>query len=424
MVSNSGTLANIHGSSTKKQEKRIGSKTGLHLLYGGLVRLVFVGYGVWQDRAAFKYTDIDYRVFSDAARYLARPTEGNHAQGWLGQYLPLGSPYNRATYRYTPLLAVLLAANEFIHPLFGKVLFASCDLLICFLLHKILAKRGVSKASWLINAVWLFNPMVINISTRGSSEAVLGVLVISCLYAAEEKQWDLTAILLGFSVHFKIYPFIYAFSLLSCFANHSSPTAFCRSLFSPRLIRFALISLLSFASLTSFMYLLCVVYLRNQTLGLLLAFRWGQPFLHHAYLYHIHRLDHRHNFSPSFYPIYLSSASAHKKQNPLAGFLPQLGLTLALGWKFGKEDLAFAWFVQTFAFVTLNKVVTSQVILLCSASTSNIHKLRPIIVLLVVSLVFAFGSTKIADFDARGNLFAWHLDSISGDFTCYSVCQS
>jgi len=109
---------------------------------------------------------------------------------------------------------------------------------------------------------------------------------------------------------------------------------------------------------------------------LILPASWGYPFLYESYLYHIHRLDHRHNFSPYFYQTYLSYPSLdqglHDSTNslwirtlrsPLASFAPQMVLSFGLGLMFGKtnEDLPFTWFVQTVVFVIFNKVCTSQV---------------------------------------------------------------
>src|SRR3954452_14600414 len=101
---------------------------------------------------------------------------------------------------------------------------------------------------------------------------------------------------------------------------------------------------------------------------------WGYPFLYETYLYHIHRLDHRHNFSPYFYAIYLSLFSPSEQQDswtrsvskiaqhPLASFLPQMTLALGSGLLLTNEtSLEFAMFVQTWVFVMLNKVCTSQV---------------------------------------------------------------
>lgn len=59
------------------------------LLCGGVVRLCLLVWGEWQDHhLPVPYTDIDYGVFSDGALLIA--------QG--------ASPYERITYRYSPLV--------------------------------------------------------------------------------------------------------------------------------------------------------------------------------------------------------------------------------------------------------------------------------------------------------------------------------
>jgi phosphatidylinositol glycan class M len=173
-------------------------------LSAALLRLVFLLYGLWQDaNSPVKYTDIDYLVFTDAARFVSR-----------GQ-----SPYERETYRYTPILAWLLlpTAHKTGHALLdtalfssGKVLFAAADLVAGRLIERILAKSMDAAAARRFAAIWLLNPMVATISTRGSSEGLLGVLVMALLSAVMAKRITLAGLLLGFGVHFKIYPFIYA----------------------------------------------------------------------------------------------------------------------------------------------------------------------------------------------------------------------
>jgi GPI mannosyltransferase 1 subunit M len=169
-------------------------------LVATVLRIFLLLWSTYQDtHSPVKYTDIDYYVFTDAARFVAS-----------GQ-----SPYDRETYRYTPLLAwLLLPTTRWFE--FGKALFAAADILAGWLLMQILEleyglkrERAVKYAS-----VWLLNPMVAGISTRGSCEGLLGVLAAGVLLATLRRQVALAGVILGFAVHFKIYPFIYAPSLI------------------------------------------------------------------------------------------------------------------------------------------------------------------------------------------------------------------
>lgn len=63
------------------------------LVAATLLRLGLIIYSEWHDaRSVVKYTDVDYRVFSDAARFILNPnpSTGNVAQGPLAEYFQLG----------------------------------------------------------------------------------------------------------------------------------------------------------------------------------------------------------------------------------------------------------------------------------------------------------------------------------------------
>ncbi|EEU48893.1 glycosyltransferase family 50 [Fusarium vanettenii 77-13-4] len=310
-----------------------------------LLRLILLFYGLYQDaHSALKYTDIDYLVFTDASRFLASGS----------------SPYDRDTYRYTPLLAWLLLPTVRFSA-FGKLVFAAADLLAGWLMLRVLRRRGMDEATaGGFAALWLWNPMVATISTRGSSEGLLGVLTMSLLWAVERRKISLAAVILGLSVHFKIYPFIYAPAIIWWMDDErlgkptkatSKPsflvdtlTKFC----SPERAKLALISFATFMGFNLLMYSI-----------------YGTPFLVHTYFHHVSRIDHRHNFSPYNVLLYLTSATPADATPSIRieslAFLPQLLLSCVLiPLALAKRDLATSMMAQTFAFVTFNKVCTSQ----------------------------------------------------------------
>ncbi|RMX86743.1 hypothetical protein D0869_02863 [Hortaea werneckii] len=316
-----------------------------------LLRLALLVYGRWQDsNSPVKYTDIDYLVFTDAARYVS-----------IGR-----SPYDRTTYRYTPLLAWLLYPTTWGGPWFefGKCLFAFGDILTGFLIARSLMEQaGFSKERALKYAsIWLLNPMVANISTRGSSEGLVVAMVVPILLQVLRGRIWICGFLLGVAVHVKIYPFIYAAAVFwwlgpksrnGVKTTESSPS---KSSWPETILelvnrqRQALVT----ASALAFTLLNGVMF--NA---------YGMPFIKHTYLYHFTRLDHRHNFSVYNTVLHLNSAypsQASDLRVESLAFIPQLLLAVVvIPLICAKRDLAGTMLAQTFAFVTFNKVCTSQV---------------------------------------------------------------
>jgi GPI mannosyltransferase 1 subunit M len=290
-------------------------------------------------------------VFTDAAREV-----------WQGN-----SPYDRATYRYTPVLAWLLVPNVFAR-VWGKLVFCSADLIIAVLLHRILSLRGVGpREAALYTAAFLWHPFTINVSSRGNADSIVCATVLLTLYLLLQGRDIAAAVAYAAAVHLKIYPIIYALPIVffldagyapqdfsatappafarlcgilrargGCAGRATAATAeWLRQFLTWRRVRFGLIS--------GGLFLLSV--------GLLYCL-YGDTFVYETYLYHFVRADNRHNFSPYFYDLYLrydegggGGALASRTVSGILAFLPQFGTIFFLGaWYY--RDLPFAMLIQ------------------------------------------------------------------------------
>lgn len=133
-----------------------------------------------------------------------------------------------------------MVPNVLLHRTFGKVFFVALDILIGWLIGKIAEqitseenRRGKkdeenektkAQNEGVLEAIWLFNPISINVSTRGNAESVIGALVLLTIWLIFKGKIVLSALVYGAAVHFKIYPIIFAPSLF-LFLNRSSSSS-------------------------------------------------------------------------------------------------------------------------------------------------------------------------------------------------------
>ena len=235
-------------------------------------------------------TDIDYKVYSDAALY--------------------DSPYERHTYRYSPLLAYLMAFNYSHHEVIGKIILALFDVFAIGLVYYVNSRNEneiIGTNYGMLSAkIYAFNPLFIYLTVRGSCESITLCLLYAfwSLYwggkadghksilemrakrvdqhqPSVQKRWASYAIF-GLLVHFRIYPILFVPFILA-HQYHLSHT----NKVSALIKGFFEISLVAGG-----------VFLG---LGLLFYSWYGRQFVEETYLYHWGRLDNRHSFSAFFY---------------------------------------------------------------------------------------------------------------------------
>jgi phosphatidylinositol glycan class M len=344
------------------------------------IRLSFIALGVLLDSYAVgpRYTDVDYRVFSDAAEYVA-----------AGQ-----SPYERSTYRYPPIIAFFLVPNVWF-PSFGKIVFSLADIGCCLELlfcRSFLGEQVAIAMAWL----WVVNLPCINICTRGSADSLTNYLVLLLTRLTVEAtnvegtKTLLVGAMFGLLVYLRIYPIIYGPAILLHLLTRindenrgkSSHDATWRTF--QCTVKFV-------ATATSVFYFLCS----------LSYYYYGEPYLQNALLYHLSREDHRHNFSVHYLGVYLSKGTHHTYGElimqylqhgctalvqricgtatadhvfttisdssvlavlapKLILFLPQLVLFAVIVRLYAPRNLPVCLLLQTMVFVAYNKVITAQ----------------------------------------------------------------
>ena len=322
------------------------NSVGAISVYGLLVRLVLLAYSIYHDLYVdhIKYTDIDYHVFTNGSKALVNQK----------------SPYEDPEYRYPPLVAFLFVPNILLGTdLFGKLILIITDILCGHLIYRLNIHQGTDRIrSKIFLIVWLFNPVTLAISTRGSFEPVLTVLILSSVYLLISNELILAGLVYGLAIHLKLYPIIYSLCFYSYIIQRrpylitQAKVIYWMKTISPgsNHLRFFISTIVSLSAC-------CYVSYRC----------FGQDYIENSFIYHLKRKDLQHNFSVYFYlfrllPQYqeLLSSVAFVIQSIAILTISLVYFNLDTNRRVKSRKLCFSLFATTFLFVSLNKVCTSQ----------------------------------------------------------------
>ncbi|CAO1428515.1 unnamed protein product [Diamesa hyperborea] len=337
-----------------------------HLIISLIIRLLLIVYGEVQDQISeVPYTDVDYRVVTDGAR---RVYESK-------------SPFKRHTYRYTPLLAIALLPNIYLHRCFGKILFVLFDLVIAILIKCIIMDEyhllKFEKIGNFSAYVWLYNPLTMIIATRGNGDSITCSFVLISIYyllkvqqrnksdattatsvqeddkreKENEKCVIMSGLFHGLAIHFRLYPIFFSLAYYLYLSDHKNDSnsflTVLKCIIKPNrkqiLLVLSVLKVLIFT--TGIFYLL-----------------YHYEFLYESIIYHFVRKDTRHNFSLFFYLQYLNSDKCISLIEKLLTITPQLVLIVLISFNFcrTRQTFQFALFLIAFIMVTYNPVITSQ----------------------------------------------------------------
>lgn len=319
---------------------------GSILAYGFIARLALLGYSIFHDSRIdhIKYTDIDYSVFTNGSRAVVEQR----------------SPYDDTEYRYPPIVALLFVPNILLEcDCFGKLLLIVVDILCGQLNYRLNIYQGTNRLnSKLYLLLWLLNPVTIAISTRGSFEPILTLLLLTSFHLLMSHEFILSGLVYGLAIHIRLYPIIYSICLFGYmiqkrpFLITQSKLSYWFRTFSPNFsqVKFFTATLVSLSATCYISYLY-----------------YGQDYLEQSFIYHLKRKDLQHNFSVYFYLYKL--LPNHQEQLSRMAFISQaigiIGFSFAyLSWDTNRRTklrkLSFSLFGTTFLFVSLNKICTSQ----------------------------------------------------------------